>query len=362
MATHHPFGSRDTESSRGPDHHVQPSVDASDDDTPLEGEFSAEDVVPQEATQDEIDEQVHQLARMQNLGLQRILLPENATRATAIAQISQNIPQNEYGLPIYFYRSDMLPHDLSSLTQDDVDAAAVDLSYHEGYPTFGNGKIFWYQLPHEPMSEFFIFQKYLDQAESIGLRQLQLLSMEQNIGMDRIFDLSREYYWHERARAYDIFQIAADRKRREIASRKVQTKHQDAAAQVLAQILRKFEDPDYINSLSPENAINALALLSKMERVSVGLASNGNAGNQSIDPSAGASGAQLLKELTKSLVGDGDGLGVDNNLKALLQDPKFALNAQALVIQVRSTHTGIETPVMKNVTTDGTDNNQLGKG
>src|SRR5262245_4366843 len=109
--------------------------------------------------------------------LHRIVLPEGATKAIAIRYLSQSIPLNEYQLPTFYYRSDFLPHNLELLTQEDADNCVVSLDYSDGYPTFGRSQIFWNQLPHEPFQDYLLFQKFIDQAEEVGLRQLQLLSM-----------------------------------------------------------------------------------------------------------------------------------------------------------------------------------------
>ena len=267
---------------------------------------------------------------------QFVLLPEGASRADAVKVLSTNITLNEYQLPDFFYRSDLLPFPLTNMTLDDADAAVVPLEYYEGYPTYGGGKVFWYQLDHEPYDSFILFQKYLDQAMEYGLRQLQLLAMNENMTMARVTALANEYMWAWRARAYDLFQVAADRKRRDLRARAVENKHYNKAGDLLTALEAKYQGTDWIDELSAKEGIELMTTLMKIQRMSVGLAANGNAGGSQFDPAAAASGADIMKEVVRGLSGSSEGLGIDNNLKALLADPQFAFNAQALVIQVRS--------------------------
>ncbi len=269
-----------------------------------------------------------------DLGNQRIVLPESSTRGQAISHLSRNVTLNEYNLPTFFYRSDLLPFDLGQLTQADADAATVTMDYGEGYPTF-SGKIFWFQLPHEPFEAFTLFQRYLDQAEEVGLRQLQLLSMSQSVSFDKISELAQEYYWSWRSRAYDLFQVAAERKRRESRARRLENVQYERSTMMLDQLMEKFSDPDWIEKLDTREAIDALFQLTKIQRMAVGLPANGNAGTQAVDPMMAASGAQLLQDITKGITLKTEGIGLNEGLQALMMDPNFSMQAQSLILQIR---------------------------
>ena len=268
-------------------------------------------------------------------GDQMIILPEGSTRADVVRYLSKPIPLNEYQLPDFFYRSDLLPSNIYNMSVSDCDVAVVHLDYYEGYPTFDNGKIFWFQLPYESFQDYTLFQRYLNQPEEIGLRQLQTLAMENNLSTQKVMELAGEYMWAWRSRAYDLFQVAAERKRREVRARNVENKHYNASASLLEQLLLKFENPEWINELSAKEGIAVLETLAKLQRMSVGLAANGNAGNTPINHEAAANGADLMREITRNLAGNAEGLGISNNLQQLLKDPSFALDAQALIIRVR---------------------------
>lgn len=267
-----------------------------------------------------------------------ILLPEGATRADAIVALTKLIPQNEFKLPTAFYRSDFLPSIETGelLTAENSEVAMVPLSFEEGYPTYNEGRIWWFQLPAEPLGPYILFQRFLEQAETEGLRQLQLLSQQHNIPLHQIAEYSKEFYWTQRARAYDLFQLAADRKRRVSRQRRIENAHFENADALLQQLMQRFSNQDWVKELDAAEAINALSQLVKIQRMSAGLSANGNMGNEQIDPMAAATGSDLLKVITRGTDQGGEALGINNNLAELLKDPNFARNAQALILQVRS--------------------------
>jgi len=288
-------------------------------------------------SQDQIDEQAHQTQIATYAEYQRIALPEGATRADAILEMSKGIPENQYGLPAFFYRSDMLPYDLHSLTQADADACVVDLNYDEGYPTYKGGHIFWQQLPHEPLEDYLLFQRYIFQAEDKGLRQIHMLAHDQSVPMIRIQYLYHEYYWKARARAHDLFQVAADRKLRESRSRRLEDSHFRVAETLFQQLKPFMEDltPDSLQNLPLKEKLECLRLIINIQRVSSGLPQNGNAGFVAQNPDAAMDARQLMEDITKNASGQADGLGLGGGLLELLKDPSFALVAQGLVLKVR---------------------------
>lgn len=282
----------------------------------------------------ESQEQTDELARaMAPIGSQRVVLHEGATKGDAIFITSKQIPQNEYGLPTFFYRSDMLPS-LGHLRVGDLDACAVNLDYSDGYPTYGDGSIWWNQLPHEPDSLFQCFVRYLEQADDIGIRQLALLASVQRVGLPIISEASKEYYWRERARAYDLFQVAADRKRREIRARRTEGTHYDTADLLMKALMAKFEDPEWFKDLDAKEAVSVLMDLAKLQRISLGLAANGNAGPASANPDAAMTTEMVFRQLTQNISQSDEG-GVTPDLLALMSDPNFTRSAQEVILRVQ---------------------------
>lgn len=265
----------------------------------------------------------------------RIFLPENATAGDAVHHISRDIPLNEYGLPTFFYRVDHLPYDLGQFTQNDADACVVELDYSEGYPTFNGGHLFWQQLPAEPMNDFLLFQRYVDQAMELGLRQIQMLAMDQHIALEKVQELAKKYFWSARSRAYDLFQVAAERKRRELRARSLENNHYNMAAKLLEQLRPKLEDPDVFDKLDARDMVEIMRLLINVQRVSSGLPQNGNAGGVQLNPEAAMSGKELMDGVTANIKSAQEGGGIDGTLKKLMEDPNFVLQAQGIVLKVR---------------------------
>lgn len=287
-------------------------------------------------SQDEIDDRAHQRAVSEYGELQRIVLPEKATPVDAMKELSNRIPENEFGLPAFFYRIDLLPHDLGNFTQADADNCLVALDYEEGYPTYNGGHIFWHSLPGEPIDCYLLFQRYLDQAELLGLRQLQLLAEENREPMERVQALYHQYFWAYRARAHDLFQVAADRKRRELRSRRLEDRHYTMAQTLMEQLQEKMSDGnDLFKDLSGKEFLECLRLLINIQRVSNGLPQNGNAGGVPFNPDAAMGGRQLMEEITKGVQSGDTGLGLGNGLLELLKDPSFTAEAQSIVLRVR---------------------------
>lgn len=313
------------------------------DHDPIEGEYSSINDDPEveieatsrELSQDEIDERVHEESKAQSIEYQRIFLPEGATKVDAIMALQKEIPQNEFGLPLFFYRSDLLPYDLSALSQHDADACVVDLSYDEGYPTYNNGHVFWQQLPYERLEDFLLFQRFCDQAEQTGVRTLHMLAHDNSVSLSRIQTLYHEYFWKARVRAYDLFQVASDRKLRERRARRLEDNHYTLAQDLMVKLTAMLEQPDMFENMKGKEALECLRLLINIQRVSNGLPQNGNAGVTPFNPDAAMDTKQLMEDITKTVQRDDTGLGLGGGLAELLKDPSFAFEAQRIVLRVR---------------------------
>jgi hypothetical protein len=94
--------------------------------------------------------------------------------------IQEQIPKNDFGMPEFIVRADMIPHHLESMTRElqwaHIDAARVDIHYSDGFPVTNSGSLFWERLDHEGSSEFMLFQRYLEMVSTYGYRSTQLLA------------------------------------------------------------------------------------------------------------------------------------------------------------------------------------------
>jgi hypothetical protein len=263
---------------------------------------------------------------------QRVILPEDCTRALAVRLLAKSIQTNEYGLPIYYLRSDLLPYDLGNLNQGEVDAAVVQLSYDEGFPTTDKNQLFWSQMPHEPQELFMLFVAYLDQPLEVGIRQLELLAQSQRVELSLVTDAFYEYFWSARARAYDLFQVAADRKKRELRIRKSEDSDFVLASNMLEQLLERFncDEGNWWDELTAKEALDALEQLVKLKRLSLGLTGQ----HASSLPRAGGSSVESVENIMKQLTNAGAATEASAmDVRALLLDPETATMAQSLIIK-----------------------------
>ena len=265
---------------------------------------------------------------------QIFVFDEEATRGDIIYHMNQYIPQNEFGLPIFFLRSDLLHG--GHLTQDEVDAASVGLFYYEGFPTLENGSSFWNQLPHEPFQRYVLFQAYLDQAADIGIRQLDLLSSEGKCTIEELSDISREFYWSARARAYDLFIVAAEAKKRQHRIRKMENSHFVETGKLFDKLLGRFagENEDWIDELNAKEAVEVLEALVKIQRMSVGLTGQ-HASSTARDFGPADSSETMIRKLAQGAgVGGGGADKFAAQLQHLLENPEEGAILQAAVIKI----------------------------
>lgn len=308
-----------------------PTADADDDDDTFDPTEAPEGLDADSSSELVLDYTPHNV---------QIALPVGASKPDAIYYLSQQIPTNEYGLPIFFYRSDLIPYsgpqDQSPITQEDLDLAAVPLTYQDGYPALANSTPFWSQLPNEPYEAFLVFERYLQQAEETGIRQLNLLANAEVQNLPHIVSLYREFYWSARARAYDMFIVAAESKRREHRIRRTENTHFVKAQTLLDQLLKRFENDDWMEDLEPKDAISILETLVKIQRLSLGLTGAHSSSATFAPPApAGSSSELILRQMTKTLgLSDQGQQNFATALQGVLTDPEYAMQAQELIIRV----------------------------
>lgn len=266
---------------------------------------------------------------------QRILLPINCTRAQAVATLNKRAPTNEYGFPAFFVRSDLLPSSLQTLTQREVDNASEGLFYWEGYPTLNNGTTFWHQLPHEPYEPYILFTKYIEQAETVGIRQLDLLAVANNEEGATVMGYYHEYAWNIRARAHDIFSAAAEQKRRQLITRKTENKHFDNAGALFDKLLGRFqgENADWIDELNAKEAVEVLETLVKIQRLSLGL--TGSKSSTASDIPEGADTETLIRQLTRGAnSSNAQEVSVMDKLRALTSSEEEGMRIQEAIVRI----------------------------
>jgi hypothetical protein len=248
-----------------------------------------------------------------------LLLPDNVTRGEAIEHMARTIPTNEYGLPLYYLRSDMLDLNLichrGYTSQDEVDSSAEILSYQDGYPTFRSGSPFWTCMPHEPHSAFILFQAYLALDELEGIRLLDSLATQQVVELH---------------------------KKREVRIRKTENSHFNLAGGVIDSIVNRINnEPKLIEEMPADKLFDLLEQMAKLQRLSLGLTGAQSSSTNTELRTPGASVEVLIRQLTKNVgLTEQRADGFQARLATLMSDENTAMQMQELVIRATGLNGG----------------------
>lgn len=269
-------------------------------------------------------------------------------RVKTFTSLNSEIPLNEYGLPEYIYRADLIPAELNDLSLNEQDrvlhSAAVDLSYREGYPTLPNGRPFWACMEFEPLVLHDAFDIYLNMPAQYGVRGLEKLAGDPaiNLSMQRLSEAFTYFYWGPRCKAFDLFRVAAYQKVREARIMQTSDRHFLEAERLLTNLITYFgaqgEDGSlkWLEDLSPGVAITCFEKLAKLQRISLDLPAHGSSTPQEGDIPANAHLEVILRSLAQKA--DGDLADVRSrtttDINLLLENPEAARLAQELIIKM----------------------------
>lgn len=272
-----------------------------------------------------------------------VVLPINATHGEIIQHLSNTIPTNDYGLPLYFIRSDMLDwtqiEAYGHVDYNQIESACELLEYADGFPTLKKGSPFWTQLNHEPYEDHILFKRFLDLDEAEGIRLLDSLALQESVPLERLRETSLTYYWSARARSYDLFVVAAEAKRREVRTRKTEDSHFTLAGGIIETVVARINsEPDLIKKMDAKDLFDLFEQMVKVQRLSLGLTGAQASTNQNM-PMAGSSVEVILRQLTKNIGLSGDAQGnIHERLKLLMGNEETALMAQELVIRATTSN------------------------
>lgn len=320
-----------------------------------------------------------------------------SVKARTMQEINEAIPTNEYGLPEYMYRADMVPN-LSAMTvqtrNEHLEMAILDLDYRQGFPALADGEPFWGQLPCEPDEAYRAFIAYLDTPRAPGqrlgmlhaknkskdsgtnrythplgptntnqvpVRQLHLLGTIVGKPTSDLMECSYLFYWPQRVRAYDLFTIAIHKKRKEQRLMELEDDHYDMASSFIAsaraQLEKMLDEPEECE-LKPKELIDLLSKMVQLQRISVGAsplgATNGKASGEGTIPQ-NADLEVIMRTITQNsgVVVNKDTSG--DTTKLLLQDPEALHQAQELIIRMGDIAKGRKPGGAKNTNTEAFD-------
>lgn len=300
-------------------------------------------------------------------------LPPNTRvpyRVALLLKALPRLPLTNEGLPVGYYRVDLLPESQPPTTEEEVQAlknAYSDLNFDNGYPTLSDGRSFWSKLDFEPGFAFGAFEIYLDSLEE-GPREISLLASNEEIRRltGRMYahsmrtspentdelppievvntmlqEFSTLYLWKSRAKAHDLFKEAAYRHQKLKRQTSTEDTHYLLAVHYLNELKTKvLEQPRFFDDMSPKTAIDFMAKLVMIQRISVGLPANGplSSKEEAEDISFEMIMKTLQQKASKGNTFDQTGRELTRDtLSQVLEDPRATDMMQELVIRVTKT-------------------------
>jgi len=279
------------------------------------------------------------------------------TRADLMQQLAVNLPLNELGLPKIVYRADLLDWRLfcgasprgSDVTeryrtlQQFLDMATLWLSYTEGFPTLPTGEPLWAKLPFEDAEHYAAFTDY---CITPGARQLAKLI---RYPLDHVTSWYHEDYWAIRVKCYDMLNVIHAAKVREQRVMACEDDHYIQAEAMLNKMKSKMNEVNWDNLVEdPKQFVEVMEKIVKLQRISLGLSSMGNAdGKREIQSESLEVTMRRIAQpnLVEDKAGDG---GMD--VRALLRNPEALASAQELIIRMSKTIT--QAPVFDHEASD----------
>ena len=278
----------------------------------------------------------------------RKLAPKDLhSRRDLMEQLNESLPLNESELPTHVYRADMLdfndfrrladinlPTEEITRVQSTLDAAAIRLKYHEGYPATPKGEPFWYQLDFEPKDAFGAFLTYQQQG---GARSLH--EMQGQYDLDTLLDWFHLYYWSLRVQAFDMFKVVRHQKMRLLRALNIEDDHFLLAEKLMTQMKTYFGDAEKfkLGELPPDKAIIMLEKLVKIQRISAGLGEKGGL-NEDIMPPKVQSAELIMRQVATPRSASGEDQDSEE-FDVLVESPDNIELAQELIIRLNQPKT-----------------------
>jgi hypothetical protein len=256
------------------------------------------------------------------------------TRPELIKELTKQIPSNEFGLPQYYYRPDLLDVGVltSSMKRGDatfveemLQAAVIPIWYTQGFPTIGDNCPAWGQLPFETKEAH---QAFLAYAEQTGVRQIHRVDF---VPIDLVTEWFHLYYWTSRAKSFDMFRVAHHARMREHRIMNLEDNHfvegEKIFKRIAAAIGNKTEEE--LGTVEIDKLIIALERVSRLQRASVGLGTSPAATSGAAPKTTSVE--FIMKEAAKREIKTVESEEFD---VTLLQDPDLLRQAQELIIKV----------------------------
>lgn len=281
------------------------------------------------------------------------------TRTQLVKALAKNLPLNEYNLPDYYYRPDLLnPADFKldaqspstewdgqsafggpppahynpsrgrwQRCQELLAASTIHLDYAQGFPALESGQPFWSRLAHESAEAFSAFLQYADLPGARTLTDVSAYPLEQ------VNEWCYQNYWQQRAAAMDMFRIAHHARLRERRILSLEGDHWAQGEKLFKKLSAALDSKTAqdLAGMDPVDLVNMLTKAAQLQRSAVGLSPNGGGDKTEIKaPSVEVTMRQIAKGDGSQHRNDGDSANFD----VLLSDPDAINAAQELIIKV----------------------------
>jgi hypothetical protein len=263
-------------------------------------------------------------------------LDKISSRAEMVRALTANLPLNEFNLPIFLYRPDMLDHSLlldsENLVRREleemIDAAEVQIDYAEGFPTIQFGSPIWSQLPFEGRESFQAFLEYLELPGTRGIHHVT------SVAPELVSEWYHLYYWKIRATAYDLFRMAHHARLREQRILSVEGDHYALSERLfkrLSKALGTKTDEDLAGMEFSELVTN-LEKVARLQRQAAGLSATGG-GKDDMGVHRPTS-VEVVMRQTAQEEGSKQSQADELDMSAILQDENALKSAQELILRV----------------------------
>jgi hypothetical protein len=253
------------------------------------------------------------------------------TRLDLVKEATRILPTNEFNLPTYVYRSDLLTLEMvqrPEMVEGMLETARVYLEYHHGFPTVKDEQPFWAQLEWEPKGAFEAFLVYLELG---GARSLDKV---QHLAPDLVKQYFHMYYWGHRAHAFDMYLVAHHARLRHQRIFEVEDTHWKHSKRLFERLSGALESVsnDKLAEVEPDKLVKMLKTAVDIQRLAAGLTTGGN-------NKADADGPKSPSvEITMRQIAEGQGAKpsqeVDVDFSQIYSDPEALAAAQSVVIKV----------------------------
>lgn len=281
------------------------------------------------------------------------------SRADLLRELTLRLPINDFGLPRWIYRGDLL--DINIFTdrgyaegslalaaqyvemQNYLDVALIHLDYSQGFPVLPDGQPLWARLTNEPLERFQAFTDYTTQPGTRALHKLTTLPPPSK-PLETLIAWFHEDYWTIRAKCYDLSHAVFQAKIREQRILGCEDKHYLIAERLVAKltILEESIEWDLLKN-EPEKYVKVMQTAINLQRQALGLLTTTTGRQNDGGTTARTESIEMIMRRATApevkMVRDqrAEDPAQQVSVRSLLKNPEALASAQELIIRMSQT-------------------------